>query len=77
MAIDPKTNEMYLFHRCGGTGVLSYDMNVVSYDSDDENYYVEEKIVEENLAIKETKTTVLLWSFDKDFNFVKVEKKQN
>ena len=75
MSINQETGEMYLYHRCGGTGILSYDMKVTNYDSDEKYYYATEEIVETNIATKETKKTILAWKFDKDYNFVEVETK--
>lgn len=75
MAINNETKTIYLFHRCGGTGADSVTSIITSYNSDTENYYVHSESVWKDLSVAQesSKTTKLLWTFDKDFNFVSVE----
>lgn len=74
LAINTSTGEMYLFHRCGGSGATSYDIKITSYDSDTEYYYVHEELVKTDLTTNQTENTKLLWTFDKDLKFIKTEK---
>lgn len=65
----------YLFSRCGGIGSSTITSTVKSYDSDAEHYYVHSESLWEDLSVSQepSKTTKLLWTFDKDFHFVSTE----
>ena len=74
LAIDESTGEMYLFHRCGGTGVITFNTKVVSYDADTEYYYVHTETEKKDLSNNEVTKNLLVWKFDKDYKFVSTEK---
>lgn len=74
LSIDNESREMYLYHRCGGTGTKEYSNYITSYDSDTNYYYIHEEIVEKDIATKESKTTKLIWKFDKNLTFISTEK---
>ena len=75
MAINKSTEVYYLYHRCGGTGMISYEGKVVSIDSDKDYYYANQEIIETNGQTNETKTINTVWKFDKDLNFVSTTNK--
>lgn len=74
LGIDNSTKTYYLYHRCGGTGVISYEGKIISIDSDSNYYYAHQEITEINGNTNETRKIKTTWKFDKNLNFVNTKK---
>lgn len=72
--INKDLDKIYLFSRCGGTTVMSYNTSITSYDFDGENYLIYQKAELFNNATNSLEESYrLLWKFDKDLKFVSTE----
>lgn len=75
MPLAMSKTDIYLFHRCGGTTVMSYNSIIDYYKKDGDKYLVHTTGQEFNSATEEvTKTYKTIWTFDKDLKFVSTEK---
>lgn len=73
-AIDRSRDKIYLFSRCGGTTIMSYDTEIISYEKDDNYYLVHQKAKKYNKATSTIEEEYnLLWKFDKKLKFVSTE----
>ncbi len=69
-----KADSIYLFSRCGGTTVMSYNSSITSYEVDGDNYLVYQKCELYNNAENVVKESYnILWKFDKDLKFISTE----
>lgn len=73
-AIDRGRDKIYLFSRCGGTTIMSYDTEIISYEKDDNYYLVHQKAKKYNKATSTVEEEYnILWKFDKNLKFVSTE----
>ena len=73
--MDESQDRLYLFERCGGTATTNPDYKKLTYDSDDNYYFVHQKVdihdgAQNNII---TKSYKIVWLFDKEANFISTE----
>ncbi len=69
-----ESDSIYLFSRCGGTTVMSYNTSITSYNFDGDNYLVYQKAELYNNASDTVEENYnLLWKFDKNLKFISTE----
>lgn len=83
VGINKEYDKIYLSDRCGGTvygdAAPAYSHTIVSYDVINNNYVVEQiakdKLMYNNGAVETLKTYNIVWTFDKNLNFISTEVK--
>ncbi len=69
-----ESDSIYLFSRCGGTTVMSYNTSITSYKFDGDNYLVYQKCeLYDNASDTVEESYNLLWKFDKNLKFISTE----
>ena len=64
-------DRIYLFYKCSGVGYSAYDSDIVSYEFDDNYYYVHQLgTLKSALAKSDFTYYKVLWKFDKKLNFI-------
>ena len=71
LGFNNELDRIYLFYRCEGNSYSEYDSNIVSFDEDDNYYYVhQEGSLKPNAEESDVIVYKVLWKFDKNLNFV-------
>lgn len=74
--MDESQDRLYLFERCGGTETTNPDYKDLTYESDDNYYFVHQKVDIHDGAQYNTitKSYKIVWIFDKNLHFISTEK---
>ena len=71
LGFNNELDRMYLFYRCEGNSYSEYDSVIVSYDEDDNFYYVhQEGSLKSSIEESDVVVYKVLWKFDKDLKFI-------